>query len=127
MERKALKSLFGYLVDAGLWDYDPTMKLKSVPIRQKEREVPSKEDIQKLLQTPHHRKADDAKFKLIVVLLVDCGLRITEALSIKRANIDLNHLEIKGMGKGSKERIIPISPLTAQLLGAYISQDGTSE
>ncbi len=41
MERKALKSLFGYLVDAGLWDHDPTTRIKSIPIRWKEREVPS--------------------------------------------------------------------------------------
>jgi len=127
MERKALKSLFGYLVDAGLWDYDPTTKIKSIPIRRKEREVPGKGDIQKLLQTPLYRRTDNAKFKMIVVLLVDCGLRITEALSIEKANIDLDHLEIKVMGKGSKERVVPISPLTAELLKAYISQDGKSE
>lgn len=127
MERKALKSLFGYLVDAGLWDYDPTTRIKSIPIRWKEREVPSKEDIQRLLDAPMYRRKDNTKFKMITVLLIDCGLRITEALSIKRANIDLNRLEIKVMGKGSKERIVPISPVTAELLKAYISQDGKSE
>ena len=127
MERKALKSLFGYLVDVGLWDHDPTTRIKSIPIRWKEREVPSKEDIQRLLDAPMYRKKDDIKFKMITVLLIDCGLRVTEALSIKRANIDLNQLEIKVMGKGSKERIAPISPVTAELLRAYISQDGKSE
>jgi len=106
MGRKALKSLFGYLVDAGLWDYDPTTRIKSIPIRWKEREVPSKEDIQKLVDAPMYRKKDDIKFKMITVLLIDCGLRVTE---------------------GSKERVVPISPLTAQLLRAYISQDGKSE
>ena len=126
-ERKALKSLYAYLVDAGLWDFDPTARIRSIPIRHRERELPTREDIEKLLNTHTYRSSDEVKFKLILVLLLDCGLRISEAASIRKANIDFDRLEIKVRGKGDRERTVPVSPTTTELLKVYISQDGKSE
>lgn len=126
-ERKALKSLFSYLVEAGLWDYNPVAHTRRIPNKRRERELPSEEDIQILLHAHTYRKRDEAKFKMVVVLLLDCGLRISEAASIRKANIDFGRLEIKVRGKGDKERIVDISPMTAKLLKAYLAQDGKSE
>ena len=83
-ERKALKSLYAYLVEAGLWDFDPTAKIRSIPIRHHERELPTREDIEKLLNAHTYRRCDEVKFKMMVVLLLDCGLRISEAASVRK-------------------------------------------
>jgi integrase/recombinase XerD len=63
----------------------------------------------------------------MVILLLDTGLRISEACSIRRANINLERLEIKVIGKGNKERIVPINQQTANLLKAWIERNGHSE
>ena len=45
----------------------------------------------------------------LVAMLLDCGLRIQEALELKRENIDLDNLLVQVRGKGEKHRIVPIS------------------
>ncbi|MFC1968103.1 tyrosine-type recombinase/integrase [Chloroflexota bacterium] len=127
MELKALRSLFRFLHSAGLWVIDPTAKIKSIKVTYREREIPSEEDIARLLRANCHHKKDTPKFRLMVVLLLDTGLRVWEACSIRRNNINIEGLEIRVMGKGRKERVVPISPLTAALLSTWISQDGGSE
>ncbi len=69
----------------------------------RERELPSEEDIAKLLKSNCYYKTDTPKFRLMVVLLLDTGLRVWEACSIRQANINFEQLEIKVIGKGNKE------------------------
>jgi integrase/recombinase XerD len=45
----------------------------------------------------------------IVCLLMDCGVRIAEALSVRRSDVDMDNLLIKIQGKGRKQRILPFS------------------
>ncbi len=45
----------------------------------------------------------------LVLLLMDCGLRISEALSLDRANVDLHNCVVRVLGKGNRERLVPIS------------------
>lgn len=127
MERKALRSLFRFLHSAGLWQTDPTANLKHIKVSYRERELPSEEDITRLLKANCYRKSDTPKFRLMVVLLLDTGLRVWEACSIRKANVNFERLEIKVIGKGNKERVVPISPFTASMLKAWTEQDGHSE
>ena len=45
----------------------------------------------------------------LVLLLLDTGIRISEALSIQRTKVDLDQMVLTVMGKGSKERVVPFS------------------
>ena len=126
-DRKALRSFFRFLHSVGLWPTDPTLNLKPVKVSYREREIPSEKDIATLLKGECYRRRDTYKFRLMVVLLLDTGLRVHEACSIFKANINFNSLEIKVMGKGRKERFVPISELTATLLKAWIIDNEMSE
>jgi len=46
----------------------------------------------------------------LAMVLLDCGLRINEALGLERANVDLGNLVLRVLGKGDKQRLVPISP-----------------
>jgi site-specific recombinase XerD len=46
---------------------------------------------------------------VLAMVLLDCGLRIGEALTLERENVDLDNLVLRVLGKGSKERLVPIS------------------
>jgi integrase/recombinase XerC len=55
----------------------------------------------------------------IIMLLYGCGLRISEAINIKLG--DINELSIKVLGKGDKQRIVPILPIILQNIQEYIA------
>lgn len=122
---KALKSLFKYLTEYGLWDINPVARLGLVKETTKEVECPSNEAILKLFDYKLTRKKDDQKFKTMLFMLVNTGLRITEACSIRRTLINLATHEVKVLGKGNKERSVPISGYVAALLETYIEQNPT--
>lgn len=118
-DRKALRSLFSFLYEEGLWPFDPTMKLKSIRVRYRAREVPKIEDIRALLQYECHREKDTSKFRMMTVLLITTGLRVSEAAGILKKDIDLRNNEIKVIGKGDKEGVIPLLPISNDFLQRY--------
>ncbi|MFC1969349.1 tyrosine-type recombinase/integrase [Chloroflexota bacterium] len=126
-ERKALRSFFKFLCANGLIPVDPTASLESFRVTYGERELPSREDITTLLQSECYRKKDTTKFRTMTTLLANTGLRLGEACAIKKADIKFDSLEIKVVGKGRKQRVVPISEYVMQVLKAWIKRDGHSE
>ncbi len=125
-ERKALVSFFKFLHKAQLMPENPTANLDSFTVTYREREIPSKEDVTKLLQSEcfHHR--DTPQFRTMAALLANTGLRLGEACAIRKADVNFEKLEVKVMGKGRKQRLVPISPYVARVLKAWVERDGHS-
>jgi len=111
---KAYRSFFGYLFDHGLYNLDPYC-LKLPRVRNKERRIPSNEDITKLLSV-----LDRAEDTVAVLLLVDCGLRVHELATIKLNNINFDDASILINGKGGKTRTVYLSDTTVDHLQAYV-------
>jgi site-specific recombinase XerD len=125
-ERKALVSFFKFLHKAGLASENPTTNLDSFKVKYSEREIPGEEDVTKLLQSEcfHHR--DTLQFRTMATLLANTGLRLGEACAIKKGDVNFGKLEIRVMGKGRKQRLVPVSPYVASVLRAWIERDGRS-
>ena len=51
----------------------------------------------------------ETRLQTLLLLLLDCGIRINEALTLSRSQVDFENLLIKVLGKGNKERVIPFS------------------
>ena len=71
--------------------------------------------IKRLLQYKP-RGTNQARVHLIACVVLDCGLRISEALSLTWSSVDLDNASLKVKGKGAKERIVPISAELRKLL-----------
>jgi len=110
---KAFRSFFAYLHDNGLYSFD-VHKLKIPKIKYQERRVPKDEDIAALLHSLNN--AEDA---IAFLLLVDCGVRVTELATIKLDNIDFNDASIVINGKGDKTRTVYLSETTLKYLRVY--------
>jgi site-specific recombinase XerD len=125
-ERKALVSFFKFLHKARLVFENPTANLDSFTVTYNEREIPSEGDVTKLLQSAcfHHR--DTRQFRTMTTLLANTGLRLGEACTIKKGDVNFEKLEIKVMGKGRKQRVVPVSQYVASVLKAWVEQDGHS-
>ena len=66
------------------------------------------------------KDAFSARNKSLLELLYSSGLRISELISLEFKNIDLNECIIRVMGKGSKERIVPINDIAIKYLKIYV-------
>ncbi|MFM2048458.1 MAG: hypothetical protein RI955_1006 [Bacteroidota bacterium] len=60
--------------------------------------------------------------KLIFELLYNCGLRRSELINLTISNVNLAQHQIKVLGKGNKERIIPLNPALNPMIAAYMEQ-----
>jgi integrase/recombinase XerC len=121
-ERKALKSLFSFLHQENLWPVDPTAAIKHIKVSYGNRPCPTPEDVEKVMNVGCHRTRDTDKLKTIMTLLATTGLRLTEAASLRKESIDFDALELRILGKGEKHRVVPLLPLTAEALKAYIER-----
>ena len=110
----AFRSFFGYLFTYGLYDLDYHC-LRLPRIKYRERRVPSDEEVSKLFQ-----ELDNDEDRLALLLLVDCGLRVTELASIELKNIHLEDASILINGKGGKTRTFYLSETSVKYLNYYI-------
>jgi len=76
--------------------------------------------LKKLLAAIDRSTAIGARYYALLMLLLDTGLRVSEAVKIKMNDVDLKHGLITVLGKGQKERVVPFSKLTRKELTRYI-------
>lgn len=117
----ALSSFFKFLVDMELVNRSPVKP--SLRIRKVQQRIPealTEEEIKKILDAARERGFRDY---LMVKTILYCGLRISELLSLKRDNLKTykGKLVLQVIGKGNKERFIPVPPKLAEELMAYAS------
>jgi len=122
--RKALASLFKFLYEEGLRPTNPMAGVEPIRTPRKERWCPSPEDVKRVVDIGYARAADAAKMRTITLLIATTGLRLGEAVSILKENIDLGRGEIRVMGKGRKERVVFLVPETAEVLAKYMEERG---
>ncbi len=107
----SLKSFFKWMLKKGEISHNPMKKIispkvkKRLPIFLKEREVT-------ILFEEHNFTEDfeDQRDELLLALLYQMGLRRAELLSLKDTSFDFRQRQLKVLGKGNKERIIPFGP-----------------
>jgi site-specific recombinase XerD len=101
----ALKSFFNYLRDAEVITSSPASRIQRPKLPRSLRKSPPSEQVALILgagKTPRH--------EAMLRLLVDCGLRVHELVTIRISNVDLVNRLLTVAGKGKKERQVPISP-----------------
>jgi site-specific recombinase XerD len=117
---RALRAFFRYCMDDGLLAMSPMTGVKMPRRPKKILEAFSPDDIRRLL-----RVADSDRDKALVYFLLDTGLRASECVNLKIADIDqtANSVRIRH-GKGDKERIAYLGSKTARYLARYLLQRG---
>ncbi len=116
-----LKSFYDYLVDNNIITSNPASSIKSPKI---EKELPkflTEREVDDLLNIKL-TKPIDYRNKAMLELLYATGMRISELLNLTLSNYNEEDATVKVMGKGSKERIIPLSEITIKYLNVYINE-----
>ncbi len=118
----AVKSFFGYLVDEGYLRKNPANELESPKV---EKHLPSAigpEEIERLLAAPEGDTPTAYRDRALLEMLYATGLRVSELVSLDVADVNLQAGTARCMGKGSKERVLPIYDQALVVVDAYITK-----
>ena len=105
-----VRQFYRFLVIDGYLEVDPTELLESPKQPDHLPEVLSTAEVDLLEQAIDLSKWEGHRNRAIIEVLFSCGLRVSELTNLKLSNLYIEEQYIRVMGKGSKERLLPISP-----------------
>lgn len=105
-----VRQFYRFLVIDGYLEVDPTELLESPKQPDHLPEVLSTAEVDLLEQAIDLSKWEGHRNRAIIEVLFSCGLRVSELTNLKLSNLYVEEQYIRVMGKGSKERLVPISP-----------------
>ena len=105
-----VRQFYRFLVIDGYLEVDPTELLESPKQPDHLPEVLSTAEVDLLEQAIDLSKWEGHRNRAIIEVLFSCGLRVSELTNLKLSNLYIEEQYVRVMGKGSKERLVPISP-----------------
>ena len=115
-----LKSFYRYLIQEKVCEEDPTLLVSSPSIGRHIPEVLSYEEIVSMMETIDLSQQFGHRNKAIIEVMYGCGLRVSEVISLNISDIYMKDEFVRVVGKGDKERLIPIGKKTLNELMLYI-------
>jgi len=115
----AVRGLFRFAEGAGWCETDVTTGLKPPKPRKRLPRALPPEQTQMLLGEDAETSERDMA---LLAVMYGCGLRVSEAVGLNIHDVDLGAGELRVLGKGRKERVVPIPALAVELLEAHWSQ-----
>ena len=112
-----IRSFCRFMLLDGYRDDDPTELLESPVLGEHLPEVLSTGEVDQLEDSIDLSKWEGHRNRAIIEVLFSCGLRVSELVNLRLSNLYLDEEFVRVMGKGSKERIVPISPRAIKELG----------
>lgn len=116
----AIKSLYRFLINDGRLEIDPTENMESPKKILKLPRVLTTDEVDRLLAQPRINTPAGLRDKAMMELLYATGIRVTELVSLDRGSINLVEGFIRCLGKGSKERIVPLGQVAIHFTEAYL-------
>ncbi len=116
---KHMRAFYNFLVEEEYLQTNPFTKIKSLKEAQDNIEALSVDQLKTLLKQPDQRTYAGFRDYVLMMLLADTGMRISEALNLQQVDIDFktNVIELNGTNtKNRKTRYVPISQKTSKLL-----------
>ncbi len=114
-----IRTFYKYCITEGLVKEDPTLLLETPKQKRALPDVLSFEEIELLIQSIDLSKPEGTRNKAMLETLYSCGLRVTELISLRLSQLYLDLGFIRVIGKGDKERLIPIGSSAIKYLEIY--------
>lgn len=114
-----LKSFYRYLLQEKICEEDPTLLVGFPSIGRHIPEVLSYEEIVKMLEVIDLSQQFGHRNKAIIEVMYGCGLRVSEVISLNISDIYIKDEFVRIIGKGDKERLVPIGKKTLKELMLY--------
>lgn len=118
----ALRSFFSWIVQEGYIKDNPCDKVDSPKLGRYLPSVLSQEEVTAILTSVDTSSWQGKRDRAILEVLYSCGLRVSEAVALKISNIYIKEGFIRVIGKGNKERLVPIGEAAIEALGTYLTE-----
>ena len=117
---RAIKAFLGWLVEEGYIDSNPLVKFPLPKVPQYVIRTLTIEHIKLLLSAIDRTTSLGFMYYCIILVLLDAGMRISELVNIKMADLDIQQGIVTILGKGQKQRVVPLTRFTVRELLRYI-------
>lgn len=116
-----IKSFFNYLLSENIIEANPVELIDLPRIGRKLPVVLSLKEIEDMIEQINHSTPEGQRNRCIIEVLYSCGLRVSELVNLGFSGIFLEKDYLKVIGKGNKERIIPLGSIAKKHIQLYIS------
>ncbi|WP_136523738.1 tyrosine recombinase XerC [Geomonas ferrireducens] len=123
----AIRALFRYLLREGQVEKNPA-ELVSTP--KKEKRLPfhlNIDQVEALVEAPRGADVLSLRDRAVLETLYSCGLRVSELTGMNVGDLDLPGALVRVLGKGGKERIVPVGSCAREALTAYLEERGNPQ
>ncbi|MGV3706004.1 MAG: site-specific tyrosine recombinase XerD [Arcticibacter sp.] len=118
----AIKTFYQYLVmETGL-EHNPAALMEGPRLSRNIPDTLSVPEIQALINAIDHSKSEGMRNRAILEVMYGCGLRVSELITLKRSDLFLDIEYIKVIGKGDKQRLVPIGGEAIKYLNIYLNE-----
>ncbi len=117
-----LRQFYGYLIRTGQRLDDPCCGIKAPKIGKLLPEIFSEDEVVRLLDAPPENTALGLRDKTMLELLYATGIRVSELVGLNLHQINFNQGFVRVIGKGQKERLIPIGEQALDWLNRYLAE-----
>ncbi len=116
-----LRSFYKFLLRTDRIKKNPFSKIKNPKLPIKEISVLSQDEINKFLEGIPSSTRLQMRDRAMIELLYSCGVRVSEIINLRVSDIDMDEDLIRFIGKGNKERIVPVSETAKKYLAGYMN------
>lgn len=117
-----IKSFFKFLILEGYIEENPSEFIETPKLSRDLPDVLSVEEINAMIAALPSDKDESLRNHAIIETMYGSGLRVSELVSARLSRLDLEQQLLIVEGKGSKERIVPVSPVAADLIEEWLKQ-----
>ncbi len=116
---RAIKSFFAFLLREELIGSNPMAKVKLPKTPKKNMPTFSEQELERMFAQPDKKTDGGYRDYTIMLALLDTGIRVSELCGLRVDDVDLANGYLRVMGKGKKERYVPIGPKLTKVLLKY--------
>ena len=117
-----LRALYRYLLREKMLSYDPTLRIENPKLGRPLPETLTERDVEYLLAAPDINTSLGVRDRTMLEVLYACGLRVSELTNLKLSEINLRQGVIRIVGKGSKERLVPMGEESIIWVNRYLAE-----
>ncbi len=117
-----IKGFYKYMIIEKKISDDPTVLVDAPKLGRKLPDTLDVNEINNLLDAIDHSKPEGARNRAILEVLYSSGLRVSELINLRKTNLFLEAGFIRVIGKGNKERLVPIGSEAIKYLNIYLEQ-----
>ncbi len=121
----SLKRLYRYLLRQNRVVTDPTLQVATPKLPRSLPKSLTEEDVELLLNAPDVRTPLGMRDRTMLEVLYASGLRVSELVGLKLVQVSMNEGVVRVMGKGSKERLVPLGEEAQDWLRRYLAEART--